>query len=421
MVQTMQASTQQTSESKDSQRRQEWTLQTGLTFFNGLLDVIFKISVLLLVLPALAILAYLRTIHRTDLFLPAVASAPGLFALLEATFILCVVLLASFVAPSWIASQIADTYGKTERPTHGSAGFVIFSGVVFGLFFLTLAHLSDAAWPAWLKWIVGILLALLIPTVLFLLAWQSPRGLRTLTNAERADRKLRVQKSIKRTLWVCGAAVLTLSTLVTFDILFPLYGLTGNGWRIWAVGTSVFPATLLPAGMYLARRSWGDSRAKAIATSAMMLALTVFVLLINGISPEPLMRLTMRAMSIGEKEPRTFELVTKTERAAYEALGFRFIKGSDFFKATIRFQFGDVKLICVEPYDIASPNPAALGSLGTGRKPKTPVPETGCVTPLKDEVKVVEPPATGLVASMWESSSTAAHPPQKQAIGVRAP
>lgn len=421
MVQTTQASTQQVTESKDLQRRHEWTLHTGLTFTNGLLDVILKISVLLLVLPALAILEYLRTIHRTDLFLPAVASAPGLFALLEATFILCAVLLISYVAPSWIASQIADTYGKTERPTHGSAGFVLFSGVASGLFFLALALLFNATWPAWLKWTAGMPLALAFPTALFMLAWNSPRGLCTLTDAERADRKLRVQKSVKRTLWASGAALLTLSTLVTFDKLFPLYGLTGNGWRVWAVGTSVFPATLLPAAMYLARRSWGDSRGKAIATSGTMLALTVFMLVINGISPEPLMRLTMRAMSIGEKEPRTFELVTKAERAAYEALGFRFIDDTYFFKAAIRFQFGDVRLICVDPYDIASPDPAALGPIGAGRKTRKPVPETGCVTPLKDEVKVVEPPATGLVAAMGKGASKALHSPQNQATGVRTP
>ncbi|ARK80134.1 hypothetical protein BOC40_06635 [Burkholderia pseudomallei] len=403
------------------QRRHEWTLHTSLTFTNGLLDVILKISVLLLVLPALAILQYLRTIHRTDLFLPAVASAPGLFALLEATFILCAVLLSSFVAPSWMASQIAGTYGKTERPTHGSAGFVILSGIVSGLFFLTLAHLLDAAWPAWLKWTVGIPLALLIPAVLFLLAWYSPSGVCTLTDAERADRKLRIKKSVKRTLWVCIAALLTLSTLVTFDNLFPLYGLTGNGWRVWAVGTSVFPATLLPAGMYLARRSWGDSQAKAITTSATMLALTVFVFVLNGFSLEPLARLAMRAMSIGEKEPRTFELVAKTERTAYEALGFQFIGDTYFFKAAIRFQFGDVRLICVDPYDMASPDPAALGPIGAGRKTRKPIPETGCVTPLKDEVKVVEPPATGLVAAMGKGASKALHSPQNQATGVRTP
>ena len=49
---------------------------------------------------------------------------------------------------------------------------------------------------------------------------------------------------------------------MTFDKLFPLYGLTGNGWRVWAVGTSVFPATLLPAVMYLAGEAGGDSRGK---------------------------------------------------------------------------------------------------------------------------------------------------------------
>lgn len=381
-----------TTEATGVRERPEWTVQTGVPFINGVLDLILKLSVLLLVLPALAILTYLRIIHRTDLFLPAVTSGPGLFALLEATFILCACILCSFVGPSWIASQIAQTYSKTERPTLGAASYVIFSGVVSGLCLLTLFPLLDAAWPAWLKWLAGVSLGLAIPVTMFLLAWYSPPGFRTLTDTERADRKKRTWQSAKRTFWVCLSAVIAVSTLATFAQLFPLYGLNDDSWLTWVVGTVVFPAALFPGAMYLARRSWGDSKAKAVTASAVMLALTVFVLLLNGLSLEPLALLTMRAMSVTEKEPRTFELVAKTERPAYQKLGFQFIGDTDFFKASIRFQFGDVRLLCVDTYDVFSPHPNAIGQFGKAGPGYSQIPRTGCVTLGKDEVRVVDVP-----------------------------
>ncbi|MEM5453078.1 MFS transporter [Paraburkholderia guartelaensis] len=381
------------SPAQPARERPESPLQTAMSVVNGLLDLVLKMSALLLALPAVAILTYLRTIHRTDLFLPAVASAPGLFALLEATFILCAALLASFAGPSWLAAQIANTYGKDERPKLGAASFVLLTGFMSGAFFLLLCYLHDSAMPLWLKWIIGIACGLLIPVLLFALAWRSPRGFQMLTSTERTDRKMRTRQSVKRTLWGCASAVIALSTFVTFSYVFQLYGLSGNGWQTWLVGLLVFPASLLPGAMYLARRSWGDSRLAALGTSAMMVALTIFVLLMNGVSPEPLALLTMRAMSIAEKEPRTFELMTHDERSAWQALGFRFIQDSNFFPATIRFQFGDVRLLCVDPYDVASPYPGALEPL-SGKLAKSTVPLTGCITPLKEEVRVVEPPAT---------------------------
>ncbi|QNB12621.1 hypothetical protein G5S35_14260 [Paraburkholderia tropica] len=369
-----------------------------MSVFNGLLDLVLKMSALLLVLPALAILTYLRTIHRTDLFLPAVTSAPGLFALLEATLILCAAILASFAGPSLLAAQIANTYGKDERPKLGAASFVLLTGSMSGAFFLLLCYLLDSAMPLWLKWTTGIACGLLIPVLLFVLAWRSPRGFQMLTSAERVDRKLRTSQSVKRTLWGCASAIVTLSTFVTFSYLFQMYGLSGDGWQTWLVGLLVFPASLVPGTMYLARRSWGDSRFAALGASAIMVALMIFVLLMTGVSPEPLALLTMRAMSIAEKEPRTFELMTHDERSAWQALGFRFIKDSYFLAATIRFQFGDVRLLCVDSYDVASPYPGALGPL-SGKPGKSAVPLTGCITPLKEEVRVVEPPTTGFLLS----------------------
>lgn len=93
-------------------------------------------------LAALAIFLYLKTLQRTDLFLPAILSGPGLVALLEATFILCAALLANFVGPSWVASQIANTYGKDGRPMLGAASFVILTGFIAGPYFLTLCYLQ---------------------------------------------------------------------------------------------------------------------------------------------------------------------------------------------------------------------------------------------------------------------------------------
>jgi hypothetical protein len=130
----------------------------------------------------------------------------------------------------------------------------------------------------------------------------------------------------------------------------------------------------------------------------------VLGLLFAGVSPEPLALLTMRAMSVTEKGPRTFQLIKETERPAWEALGFRFIGESFFFPAIIRFQFGDVRLLCVDGYDAAGPYPGALG-LFSAKPTKPAVPKTGCVTPLKDEVRVVEPPATGFVVPTGPVSS----------------
>ena len=372
--------------------KQEWTSLTGVQIANGLLDLVLKMSALLLVLPALAILTYLRTIHRADLFMPAVTSAPGLFALLEATFILGSVLLISFVTPSWLASQIANTYEGQDRPPRGAALFVLFIGFLSGLLFFLLGLLLDANWASSLTTLLGATLVLLIPALSLLLAWNGPRFCNTLTDAERIDGKRRLWQSLKRTGWVLGSILSAVSTVLTFASVLSLYGL-GNGWQSWLAGAAVFPAALLPGSIYLARRSGGHSRIVAIIASCVMLAMMPFLLVMKGVSPMPLTLLTMQAMSVVEKDPRTFELVAKTERQAYTAMGFRFIGDSDFFEAAIRFQFGDIRLICVDPYDAAGHYPDPLGQYSGSRAKPTFVPQTGCMTPLKDEVRVVESPA----------------------------
>jgi hypothetical protein len=45
--------------------------------------------------------------------------------------------------------------------------------------------------------------------------------------------------------------------------------------------------------------------------------------------------------------------------------------------------------ICVDPYDAASSWPGAGGVFG-GNSMKQPLPETGCITALKEEVRIVQ-------------------------------
>ncbi|EMD9436947.1 hypothetical protein VXE32_000915 [Burkholderia cepacia] len=392
------------------ERRQKWNWQSGLGFAKDLLDLVIKISLILLPLPALAIFLYLRALHRTDLFLPAILSGPGLVALLEATLVLCAALLASFVGPSWLASWMTSTYSKDSRPMPGTATYVLVVGLLAGPFYLALYYLSIAKWQVWLKWVAGISAGLLLVGILFALAWYSPRYFRMLTVSERTNKKQRIGKSLARTGIGLLSGAYTLSAVTTIYAFARSYQLPEDGWAANLIGSLIIFASLWPGAAFLLRRSRGESSQKSFWIASVAVLAPVLGLLLSGVSPQPLALVTMRAMSIWEKEPRTFQLVKETERSVWAALGFHFIGDSSFFPATIRFQFGDVRLLCVDGYDAAGPYPGALGPF-SAKPAKSAVPETGCVTSLKDEVRVVELPTTGFVVPK-EKRPAAPHTPR---------
>lgn len=374
----------------------KWTWQSGLVFAKDLLDLVIKISIILLPLPALAIFSYLRMLHRTDLFLPAILSGPGLVALLEATFILCAALLASFVGPSWFAAWMTNTYGKNSRPMPGAATYFLVVGLVAGSFCLGCYYLPVAKWQLWLKWGTRISMGLLLVGFFFALAWYSPRCFQLLTVSERTNRKQRLGKSLERTVIGLLSGFYTLIAVATIYTFARSYQLPEDGWAANAVGSLIIFISLWPGAVFLSQRSRGASSQKSFWIASVAVLVPAMVFLLYGVSPQPLALVTMRAMSMAEKEPRTFQLVNETERPIWAAVGFRFIGDSPFFRATIRFQFGEVRLLCVDGYDAAGPYPGALGPF-SAKPAKSTIPETGCMTPLKDEVRVVDPPATGFV------------------------
>lgn len=242
---------------------------------------------------------------------------------------------------------------------------------------------------------MGLCAGLFLFGMLFALAWYSPRYFRLLVVSERANRTERFWKSLVRTgIGLLSGAYTVVAVTTIYTVAKP-YQLPEDGWPFIMIGSLIMFVSLCPGAAFVYRRSCGDSSPKAFWTVFLVVLLPVIGLLTFCVSPQPLALLTMQKMSITEKDPRTFQLVKEAERPVWEALGFRFIDNSPFFSATIRFQFGDVRLLCVDEYDAAGSYARAQGPFGT-KSAKSVVPETGCMTPMKDEVRVVKPPPPAL-------------------------
>ncbi|MGG2041293.1 hypothetical protein [Burkholderia gladioli] len=336
--------------------------------------------------------------------MPAILSGPGLVALLEATLILCAALLASFVGPSWFASWMTSTYSRGSKPMPGAATYILVIGLLAGPFCLLLYYVSITKWQVELKWVAGISAGLLLVGFLFALAWCGPRYFQMLTVSERTNKTQRIGKSLARTAIGLMSGAYTLIAVTTIYTFAKLYQLPEDGWAANLIGSLIIFSSLCPGAAFLYRRSRGESSQKSFWIASISVLAPATSLMLYGVSPEPLALVTMRTMSITEKEPRTFQLINEAQRPVWTALGFRFIGDSLFFPATIRFQFGDVRLLCVDGYDAAGPYPGALGRFST-KSEKSTVPETGCMTPLKDEVRVVVPPITGFIVPKKEGQA----------------
>lgn len=113
-------------------RRSKQTGKSVLVVGKDWLDIILKIPLILLPLPAFAIYVYLKTLDHADLFLPAILSVPGLMALLGAVFVLYTAILVCCVVPSCLASFMTSTYSKGARPMAGAAAHILVVGLLAG-------------------------------------------------------------------------------------------------------------------------------------------------------------------------------------------------------------------------------------------------------------------------------------------------
>lgn len=359
-----------------------------LSLLKDILDVVLKIFVVLLTLPAFAIFAYLRAIHRVDLFVPAVLSATGLAALLQASLFFFVAIVIGFAAPSWLAALMVDTYPKGSKPTPASAVLILVSGTATTLYFLWVFYVLDKPWLAWSKYVP---LAIVLVGGISSLVYVSPRFFRVLTQPERSSIKLRLRASAVRTALSIVVGLFTLSAVQSVSPIVHLYRLSEDGWQGYATVGAAMVASIIPGAAYVYRRSRGDIWKTAFYRSSALVLLPFVALVVLGFSLEPISLVTMKSMGIAETSTRTFELIPEKEQPTYEAVGFTFMGSSKFFPAVLRFQFGDVRLLCVEPYDASLKWPIGGPFQSSTAKP-VDLPDTECITSQKDETRVLTLP-----------------------------
>jgi hypothetical protein len=378
----------------NSDKKKDTTNKLGLV--KDILDVVLKAFVVLLTLPGFAIFNYLRAIHRIDLFVPAVLSAAGLAALLQASLFVFVAFIGGFAAPSWFAALMTQTYPKGSKPTPASALLILISGVAGSSNFLWVSYAMDKPWSAWLKYppltsatIAGI----------FALVYLSPHRFHVLTQSERTNKWPRARTSAKRTAVAILVGFLTLNTVQYVLPIARLYGISMDASQGYFVLGIAMVMSTVPGAIYVYRRSLGDPWKTSFYRTGAFLLIPLLGAFTPIFSLEPISLLTMKSIGIAEISSRTFELMPEKERPTYEAVGFHFIGRSKFFPAVLRFQFGDVRLLCVQPYD-----PSLLWSSGSSF-PSNPaklveLPDTECITSSKDETRVLtladgfKPPAS---------------------------
>lgn len=366
------------------------TFQSMLAVTKDILDVFLKAAAVLAFFPALAIFVYLRAIHRTDLFISSVLSGAGLIALLETTVIFVVALLIGTFGSSWFIGMIAGTY-KDSRPTTGA---IVLSATTIALLltdFIYTNYLWDPHWTLLTRQVAIASPLLGMAGILAVIAHINPKWFNVLSPEETADKRGQLGKIGLRLLLSGAGGLFTTPAVVTLYSLAKPYHLPQAGWEnslavVWIIIASTFPGFF-----YLHARQKG---LPGVGTSLLVLAGTLLAILplpLFQTSVEPIFLITMKVMGIVETAPRTFELVNTSEQPDYQVLKFPFRGNTKLFDATIRYQFGDTKLLCKDLYDPVSEWPGAV-PFGAPPAPDASAPPSTCITANKDDIRVVQLP-----------------------------
>ncbi|VWC28545.1 hypothetical protein [Burkholderia lata] len=397
-----------------------------LTLYRDVLDAILKTGAIALTIPAIVLYSCLRLIGHTELFSASVLSLAGLSGFLQAVLLVWLAFVICLVAPSGIIYMfLGGSSGR--RPAKGLPQFVLLSSFVWAAFYAIAFEFWDNGLNGPLYWPITWGCVLVCTLLLGRLAWKSPRrmvvvphdngeayfqwpsSLITLANKSKVTAKLSLFIRSRRR-WQClgvttvvvAAGFYSLQAILAVYSFAHAYQLSEHGWRAAATLFVINLASLWPAAIYLKARVSGASHGSATSTAFAFIGALIVVGLLNGFSPLPLALGTMSAMGIIDNTPRTYEVVKTDERPVYQALGYTQKAGDRFVEAFIRFQFGDVKLVCPKKYDLADMHASANKNSNTSSKTLTPseasedtkriADSAGCLTPTRDEIRVVDLP-----------------------------
>lgn len=375
---------------RDSKPSTTRTFLGEVGIFRDLLALSVKLS--LLFCPAAIVLLYLRSIGRVDLFQPAVLSVTGLVALLQGTLLLSFAIVATIAGPSAVAWLISQTYVK-ERPTRGVSNLVLIVGICGAGLCVYIYLLWHGALCLWMR-ALPVQLAFLAAILAALFHWANRTSGRfhVLTFAEKRG------KTTREAVFIVGLRLAIAIAAVgwAFIIVSPFAravmrsgGLDSEGWMLAVTAITVFFG-VLPAVISLRELSRGRTWRRALGAHATALAMVTFAVWgATQTSVLPVGFMVMKAIGIVETQPRDFLIKTETDTKSYENLGFS-VRSDHTFPGYIRFQFGDVRLVCVSMFDPTERTFIQEFSKSTYASVASSLPDSACVTIQKDELRVVQ-------------------------------
>ncbi|MCE4063378.1 hypothetical protein LXM60_24550 [Pandoraea sputorum] len=349
---------------------------------------VLKASVLLPA--AIVVWLYLKSIGRADLFQPAVLSLTGLGALLQATLLLIFSILVFISAPSVLVGVIAASYDK-NRPTRGAPLLAMLLAVYAAWVPVNWYLLDAGKLCPWMESLFVQLVAHLAPLyLLYRIARDGRCGVELLTSVEGKKPLvasglvvLRMSLALFGSAWAFVAGVLFTRGLVGAA------GLQGDGWQLVAISSTIVFG-VVPGAIFLFEMSRHGVVQRAAWVGSTILFVEVCVVLVGtSLNAFPAGFLAMKAMGVVEDQPRDFLLRSEAEGETYRQIGFD-VRYDRTFRGYIRFQFGDVRLVCVSSFDPTDAGFLREFNRSSPVKTATSLPTTGCITIPKDELRVVQ-------------------------------
>ncbi|MEZ0188661.1 hypothetical protein AB9X41_05420 [Ralstonia solanacearum] len=356
------------------------TMTSRLSLVKDSVDVILKLFILSLFVSAMVLWTYLHSINAQYLFLDAVSSKEGLAAVLFVAVLMLVAFFLQMWTPSLVvigASTMAN--GKLDEATDHPARYFIYVFAIWLTLLVTMSMCFDGGWVIFA--VLGATFA--VAAALF---------------------RLRQRK--KGQGWnmfsVGMPAAATFAAMVT-ALPMSMFGnvLAPNARTTDTVIAFVFTILVSfcgywPSLFYLNVRRWSKKAHQPALYGLLGAAMSIIILVMYlAIIPRGFSTLVMEIMGVRSNEASTFELTRAELADAAQLTGIPVKRGEGnaiSIKAYPRFVFGDVRLLCRDPYEPGVIGDHAKGffSDDTDRKQAVDARKhasAGCVVYRKDDIR----------------------------------
>nr|WKF58515.1 hypothetical protein HUO10_003015 [Paraburkholderia busanensis] len=317
------------------------TLKEGASIGKDITDLALKASILLLIVPGLAIWSYLDRIGWKSLFLDSISSMPGLLTLLAGTLLLLSLLLFLLCTPS-IFLFGAAAMGREYDFLPKRAALVILLTILVWFTLIFIGSLIG----------IGVSVVFIIAFTFIVCLALSVGGNRTDANPRRFGWN-RIGRAI---IFAAPATIAVISTSIPFLTMETFVGSMDTNAKAARALAVLIPLTLvgcLPGLMAIGSMTYKKSIFRAAKFAGIGTGLALYVLLAwsaavsTGISTRALEKIGVYSTA-----PETFEVLKADVQTGLARIGIAPVPDTPLLvKTYVRFAFGDIRLLCATPFN----------------------------------------------------------------------